>query len=146
MTITNQVMKRLVVDELRTVVSQPLAVTSRMVVERALPHLYVQGSPSGTVRLRIVKDSTTVSEASLDLTEAMAKAGKTLANYHGFVSFVFPIPPILAAGEYTLELEALTYTYDDDVFVGWVKHPTDATQTSLLTLPHEIKFVEIKAP
>ncbi len=146
MTITNQVMKRLVVDELHTVLAQPLTLTSRLTLERAMPHLYVQGSPTGSISLRIKAGSTTVSEKTIDLSEAMGLAGKTLANYHGYISFQFPKPPILKAGEYTIELEAQTYNFDDDAFVGWIKAPTDDTQSSLLTLPHDIRFVEIKAP
>jgi hypothetical protein len=146
MTIVNQVMKRLVVEELRTIVDQPLSIDSRLVLERALPHLYVQGSPTGTITLSILKDATTVSVATLDLGPAMALAGKSLANYHGYVSFIFARPPILAAGQYTLRLEADSYSYDEDTFVGWVKLPSAESQTSLVTLPHDMKFVEIKAP
>lgn len=146
MTITNQVMKTLVVDELRSTLSQPLTVPTRVTLERAMPHLYAQGSPTGTVRLRVMAGATTVSEVTLDLETAMVKAGKTLANYHGYISFVFARPPILAAGDYTIELEAVGYVYDDETFVGWVKLPSDESQISLVTLPHDIRFVEIKAP
>lgn len=146
MTITNQVMKNLVVDELRTSLAQPLIVNSKLVVERVLPHLYIQGTPTGTLQLRIMSGATVASETTLDLSTIVSEAEKTLTNYHGYISFKFPKPPILKPGTYTVELEALTYAYNDDVFVGWVMLPSNQSQLSKLTFPHDLRLVEIKAP
>lgn len=146
MTITNQVMKRLVVHELQTTLAQELTLSSKTVVERLLPHLYIQGEPLGTITLRIKDGSTTASETTLDLTEIMLRAEKTKANYHGYISFVFPRPPILKAGTHTIELEANTYTYNNSVFVGWLMLPSNPSQISRLSYPHDFRLVEIKAP
>lgn len=146
MTITNQVMKTLVVDELRTTLEQSLTINAKTVLERVLPHLYIQGTPSGSIQLRILQGATVASVAYLELADIIAQAQKTLANYHGYVSFKFPKPPILKPGEYTVELEALTYAYDDDTFVGWVMLPSDEAQMSRLKYPHDLRLVEIRAP
>lgn len=146
MTIVNQVMKRLVVDELRDTLTQGVSFSLRTTIQRIMPHLYIQGSPTGSIRLRLLKDATTVSETTHDLADVTARAGKTLANYHGYVSFEFLKPPICAAGDYTIELEAVSYAFDEETLVGWVMLPSDPTQTSLLTLPHDLRVVEIRAP
>lgn len=146
MTIVNQVMKRLVVDELIDSLEQTLTLTKKTVLERVMPHLYVQGSPTGTVVLRVKSGSVVTAESVLDLTEALTRAGKTLDNYHGFISFAFAKPPILAPGTYTIELAVSSYSFDSDTFVGWVKLPSDSSQTSSLTLPHDLRVVEIRAP
>lgn len=146
MTITNQVMKTLVVDELITTLEQDLIVTSKLVVERVLPHLYIQGTPSGTIQLRIMSGATVASTATLDLTSTISAAEKTLANYHGYVSFQFAKPPILKPGTYTLELTTQTYAYDAGAFVGWVMLPSNTDQVSRLSYPHDFRIVEIKAP
>ena len=144
MTITNQVMKRLIVDELQTALTQSLVVASPTVVERILPHLYIQGTPTGTIVLRIKLGSTIVSEQTQSLATIIAGTGKTMANYHGYVSFQFPKPPILNAGTYTLELAVGTYVYASSVFVGWVKRPSASAHLSVLNFPHDLYLVELR--
>lgn len=146
MSIQNQTYKRLIVDELRTTLTQDLTIEKKTVLERILPHLYVQGSPSGTVTLRVKKGPVILTEVTLNIATAMTQAGKTKANYHGFVSFQFPKPPILKPDTYTVELEATTYSYDDNTFIGWVKLPSAADQESILLFPHDLRIVEIRTP
>ncbi len=146
MTITNQVSKSLIVDELRTTLEQQLTLNARTVLERVLPQLYIQGSPTGSVVLRIKSGTTVSAESTLDLTDAISRAEKTKLCYHGYISFQFAKPPILAPGSYTIELEAQTYAYADDEFVGWVMLPSDASQVSRLKYPHDLRLVEIRAP
>lgn len=124
MSIQTPTFKRLVVDELRdTALAESVTFAKPIVIERLMMHLYIEGAPAGTVTLRIRQGGTVASEASLDLTEAASQAGKTMARYHGYVSFKFPKPPILKAGTYTVELEAATYSFGS-AWIGWVKLPT----------------------
>lgn len=145
MSIQESTYRRIIVDELHTTLEQSLTVNNKTFVERILPHLYVEGSPTGTVTLRIKKGSTVAAEATLDLTEAMVRAGKNKNHYHGYVSFQFPKPPILKPDTYTLELEAGTYSFGPN-FIGWVKLPSAADQTSIVEYPHDLRIVEIRAP
>jgi hypothetical protein len=147
MTIQEPTFKRLFVDELHTSVTQVLRPARQLTIERIQPHLFIQGTPTGTVKFRIFKGTSTVdlvAEQSLDLTDAITQAGKTKTYYHGYISFVFDSPPILAAGTYTLQLFADSYTFDTETFIGWVMLPSDPSQTDPNTYPHDIAVVEIR--
>jgi hypothetical protein len=147
MSIQEPTFKRLFVDELHTSVTQVLRPAREITVERIQPHLFIQGTPTGTVKLKIFKGTSTidlVAEQTLDLTDTIAQAGKTKTYYHGFISFVFDSPPNLAAGTYTLQLLADSYTYDPDTFIGWVTLPSSPSQTDPNTYPHDLAVVEIR--
>jgi hypothetical protein len=145
MTIASPTLKRLVVDELHTTLQQDVVFDRRTVVERVMPHLYASGSPIGTITLRIKKGVAVLAESTLDLTDAMTRAGKTKANYHGWVSFQFPTPPILKPDTYTVELAAGTYSFGS-AWIGWVKLPSEADHLNPATYPFNLRLVEIRAP
>lgn len=146
MTIQDQAYTQLIVAELITTLEQSLTVSSTTVLERVMPHLYIQGTPTGTIRLQVKKGSTVASELTLNLATIISQAEKTKANYHGYISFQFSKPPILKADTYTIELAAVTYSYTSNVFVGWVKRPSSADQTDPIQYPHDLFVVEIRAP
>lgn len=144
MSIVSPTFKRLTVDELQgTPLQQTVEFTRPTVIERLMLHLFIEGTPTGTITARIKQGVTVASECTLNLTDILAQTGKTKTYYHGFVSFQFPKPPILKTGAYTIELAAGSYSFGSS-WIGWVKLPSQPTHTDPVNYPHSFSVVEIR--
>jgi len=139
-----QTFKTLPVDEvLATPLSQTVTLDRGMTLERVIPHLFLQGDPTGTVTIEVIKDAQSVASKSLDLEYIASEAGKTQVRYHGFVSFVFDAPINLSEGSYQIQLTTSDYTFHENNWFGWVRQPLP-DQTSILRYPLDLKLAEIR--
>jgi hypothetical protein len=116
-------MSDLLLDELRTTpLRQKLNCTETVIVTAIRPHLYVHGSPAGTLRMDIYNaaDSTLLASSnSLTITSL-----KTLAYAHKYYRFDVSWG-LVENTIYTIRLVGTGYTFSESAYVGWIKDNGD---------------------
>lgn len=83
-------MSDLLVTRLDTSLSQQLTTTELSVIAAVRPHIYIEGSPPGSLRVDLYDSSdTTLLKSSEELTIANIKtqAGITESFFHGYIKF-----------------------------------------------------------
>src|SRR5690606_23025475 len=97
---------KLVIDELRSsALTQEITIKhhGRTRIKAIRLHLVGFNSPSGDLRLRVIKDSTSRASKTLPVStienEVDAALSTTDAHWHGFVKFEFDTPLILGEGD-----------------------------------------------
>ena len=122
-------MTKLVVDELKTTLSQTFTLTKnkRMTIEAIRPYIYMHNAPSGTFTLAVKSGGTTL--ASKTFTSAEIKTDlATSNNYaHLWKAITFTNPTQIENGEYELELSAAGYTYSETGYLGWIREHENLT-------------------
>jgi hypothetical protein len=120
---------RLYVEELRIdALEQVFTRVTPALITFVRLHLCKYLSPTGTFVATIFDaDNHVLAQSSQTLAEMQAagNAQLTADYYHGHVTFQFDRAIMLRPGDYKLRLSATGYTYDPDVFIGWVKADVD---------------------
>lgn len=147
-------MTKLVVDELKTTLSQTMTVDheKRILIAGIRPYIYMHNSPAGTFTLSIKDGGVTV--ASKDFTSTEIKSDlSTSDNYaHLFKRLVFDNPAQLTSKEYELELSASGYSFSESGYLGWVRehenqfNRTGGTPFSDIENPRSFQLFEYQEP
>lgn len=130
-------MTQLVIDEVRSTHSLTQDVTlkrhGRTRIKYIRLHLMGYNSPSGDLRLRVLKDATSrgsVTQSVSDIeTQVDADLGTAHAFWHGFVRFEFDSVLVFNESDVIeLELTGVNgYTFSESAYIGWRKEHEDYT-------------------
>lgn len=116
-------MSHLVIDELRTTLSQSFTITSnnRVNVAGIRPYLYMHNAPAGTFTLSVKNGAETL--ASQTFTSAEIQSDLSTANAYAYLwkTITFDNPLQLDADTYTLEISSSGYTFSETGYLAWIK-------------------------
>jgi len=135
---------QLVVHELDTALRQPVTPTKVTRVAAIRPHLYVHGSPAGSLTLNVLNASGDLVASSQPV---LISNIPSTGYYHGYIAFDISCH-MQANTEYNIELTGSGYSYADGAFVGWCNtfdfdgYPEGYTPTGDLTLPLDLQIWE----
>lgn len=126
-------MTKLIVDELKTTLSQTVTIDheKRYLIAAVRPYIYMHNAPAGTFTLSIKDGGTPV--ASKTFTSAEIKSDlSTTDNYaHLWKVIQFDDPVQLTSKEYELELSHSGYTFSPSSYIAWVReHENQFNETS----------------
>jgi hypothetical protein len=129
-------MTTLVLDELRTTLTQEFTLDSRKQVVAIRPNLLFFNDPAGTYTVTVKDGSTVIGSASLSMSEILTGTGWTASQYHhGVILFQFSSPLILNKDiTYSIELSAAGYTFSESTYVGWIKSYENKINTFNITV------------
>jgi len=121
----------IVVDELKTTLSQELTVLKRIDVESIRLKLYFHNDPPGTFTVKLKEGATELSSKSITLAEIKSSASWLDNEYHwGMILFNLDNNvPVQKDVTYTIELSASGYSFNESSYVGWIKEHEDETNT-----------------
>lgn len=116
-------MMKIVLDELKTTLTQKFTTVEREQAYAIRPYLYLHNDPVGSFTISIKHGSTVLGQSTLTISEIKTEAGFADNQYHhGVFRFIFdPLVVLQARTEYNIELSASGYSYSDSSFIGWVK-------------------------
>lgn len=117
-------MTKLIVEELRTTLSQNFTNDRVRIIKHIRPWLYKHLSPSGDLNI-VVKQGGQTLATSETVTSSYIETNtdSTALNYtHGFFRFTFTDAFVLRSGDFTIELQASGgYSFSESAYFGWVK-------------------------
>ncbi|MFW7381471.1 MAG: hypothetical protein ACOH5I_21865 [Oligoflexus sp.] len=145
MALEQNVFKRLVIDELHGTLSQEITLTKPTTVERVLPHLYLRGTPTGSLTVSIKSGETTLASKTHTLQALIQASGRSKSHFHGYLAFVLDAPLMLKPGTFVVEVSAFGgYAFEESAFVGWVRLPSKSDQTKPLVYPLDLRMTELR--
>lgn len=117
-------MSDLIVDELDTTLFQKITATENVIVSAIRPHIYIEDTPPGSLRVDIynaANDTLLKSSEEITIASIKSQAGITETYFHGYIRF--NIDWGMSEGtEYTIRLEGVSgYTFAASDFIGWCK-------------------------
>jgi len=114
-------MSKLVVDELKTTLSQSITLTQDRIyhIGGIKINLFMYNSPSGTFTLSLKQGATTL--VSETFTSAELKSDLSTSDDYLYLYKAFSLNARLKKGTYTLEISSSGYTYSSSSFLGWIK-------------------------
>ena len=117
-------MSILMLDELKTTLSQKVTATKLTVLGAIRPHLYIEGSPPGDLRVDIYDAADTVllqSSEQISIASIKTQAEITQNYFHGYVRFLIDWG-IADLTEVTIRLVGLNgYVFGATDLIGWCK-------------------------
>ena len=117
-------MSDLLVTDVDTTLSQKITTTELMVMSAIRPHIYIQNSPPGDLRVDIYDAADAVllkSSEQISIASIKTQAGITDAFFHGYIRFNVDWG-IANATQVTIRLLGLNgYTATATDFVSWCK-------------------------
>lgn len=123
------VMSSIILDELRTSLTQDFSLLKRTQVTAIRPNLYLHNDPSGTFTLAIKNGSDTIASSTLTMAEIITNAGFSAGQYHwGIFRFDFDEITLNKSVTYTLELST-SAAFDESSYLGWIKEYTNNKNT-----------------
>lgn len=116
-------MTKLVVDELRTTLSQEItySLNKRVSIAAISIYVYMHNSPSGTFTLSVKSGATTVASQDFTATELKTNLSTSDDYLYMWKPIQFDDAIQLEKGVYTLELSSSGYTYSSSSWIGWIK-------------------------
>lgn len=124
---------KLIVSECKPSVYQTIQATSPLIVVAFRPHLYIHGSPAGTVRVELQDASGRTIKASADQTITSLKTSTYAHKYYRFdlscelaESTSYRVAIVCAGG----------YSFSESAYVG-VCHDWDQTKTATSYTPED---------
>lgn len=113
---------KIIVDELKTTLSQSFSVYKREHLGAIRPFLYKHLSPSGTFTFSIIQNATTLGSKNFTSADIEALDGVTALNYyHGAFRVLFDNPIVLNPGTVEIKLSHSGYTFSESAYLGWIR-------------------------
>jgi hypothetical protein len=113
------------------------------------PYLLAATPSLTSITIEILQGVTTIFSKTLSLAEIKSMGSTTLDNWHGFIPFHGDASTYLVAGDYTLRLSAIGYTYSNSNFIGWCKDRVciigniyGTTPTNYTMNPYSYRLIE----
>lgn len=108
---------KFIMHELRAYeISQSVVPSKNCLVYAIRPHLYVKGTPAGSLKLQLldsngelIKESESVSISSIN----------SASYFHGYVRFYIDFY-MKRDVSYIVKLSSTGYTYSDNAYAGWI--------------------------
>lgn len=117
-------MSDLLVDRLETTLTQKVTPTETVILGAIRPHIYIENSPTGSLRMDIYDSADSVllkSSESFTIAQIKSNASITQAYFHGYVRFYINWG-LVAGTTYSIRLVGHTgYTYDATNAIWWCK-------------------------
>lgn len=117
-------MSDLLITELDTTLSQKVTPTATMIVAAIRPHIYIQNSPAGSLRVDIYDSTnTTLLKSSETITVASIKSQALITDdyFHGYIRFLIDWG-LVKDTQYTIRLEGVSgYTFSTTDHIAWCK-------------------------
>lgn len=117
-------MSSMLVTRLETYLSQRLTAEETIIVGAIRPHLYIQDSPAGSLRIDIYDSADTTliaSSESFTIADIKTAAGITDDHFHGYIRFYLDWG-MVAGTTYTIRLVGHSgYAYDANNAIWWAK-------------------------
>ena len=132
----------LIVDELKTSLTQTVTLTREMWLKAIRIDLYKHNISSGSIKVSIKDGATEI--GSKTLTMAFIEANVPVSNtyLHGMITFELSNPVRLPKQDYQIVMEgAGGYSFTSNSFVGWKKEYENRTNT-----PTDITVEDLDSP
>lgn len=92
---------------------------SRIIIASIAPYLFFYNNPSGTVVVKIKSGAITIFSQDIDLSLIKSQVGTTADYMHLFYPVIPAKALLLEKGEYSISIEAGTYSYSNGSYLGW---------------------------
>ena len=125
-------MTTLVVEDLKTTLTQDFEVLQRRTVTNIRPYLVFANDPSGTYTITVKDGATALASKSLTMAEIISGGVWNANEYHyGFINFDLDNEAILNTNRtYTIEYSSSGYTFDLAAYTSWIKPHEDLINTT----------------